>query len=1425
MADSSSSEPISIGVTVVYGQLVKDVQLALPRGTSVDQIHSAITRSVGAVEYSDVIIDRTGQALLDGPTSGLLHGDRVHVLDGGLSDGRPLAGRLLPVGSDGPTISFRHGNGYVFGREVAGPQAIRLRDESVSGNHAELDAATSPPTLRDRSSNGTLIGRQRVVNDSCELTSGDIVQFGYADPFIYLGIPNARQGHLEEHDGRILFNRRPRPKPPDRSSTVDLPAPPEQQRVRKIPTGTMVVPVIMGVVIFLVMQNPLFLLFTAITPAMAIWNRWEDRSRGSKAFEDGATEYREALRNGESELRDARVATTNWWQTRHPSQSALLGRAWQWAPDLWERRVRDDDFLAVTVGRGSRPALVRPTLASGGDSVLRSLADPLLATYAFDPDVPVEIPLAEKRIVGIVGSRRDMVATSIVTQLAVHHSPRDVELVLFCQARPDSWKWASWLPHIPSHGGVPQVGASGASVRALFSALVERAEAGEDAAGAWSGRGTRPPWTVAVFDPPFELRTADVSRLLESAKEWPFVALWLGSDRDQLPSEITLVVDTDTSEIIDMATGEVTRVTSFEGLGLSTAAAIAGALAPLVDGADSADVIELPESVTLLDVLGAQAADPAAVAEVWTKAEGLSTPIGIGSEGIITIDLTAHGDGSHGLVAGTTGAGKSEFLRSYVAGLASRYSPDYLTFLFVDYKGGAAFRECTRLPHCVGVLTNLDEGLADRARRSLKAELEHRQRTLERYNSEDLRELRSSHPEVVMPTLLIVFDEFAQLAKDIPEFVDGLVDIAQVGRSLGVQAILATQTPGGVVNDKIQNNMRLRVAFRLEQTAESTAVIGSQDAANLPSDRPGRAYVRKAGNAYVLVQTAYSGAITAPDTLAQVTARTMIAPSGAPFASAPASEGATDLRRVVDAARSAASLANIDTPRRPWIDELPAVVPLDALGQSETGTPIGIVDLPDRQAQLVHSLDLARLGSVAVYGAPGAGKATFLRTLALTYAMSADPKQREIIAIEGRPRALAPLAPLPHLRARVRTDDHAAIRQLLEYLSLALGNQSRTRDGDHILVLIDALPELLNVLESLDGGAYHRTLIRLLSEGPAEGMVFAIATDQPQRIPMAIANTIGRRIVLKQASIEAYQLAGVNHRLVPTDMPPGRAILGSDGTEIQLAIAVDDEDNTDEAAQTAYIKKIGNEMRGRGWVDLPRLETLPSLITSAMRPDVNLRDGEIVLGLDDLHCAPATIDFARTSTLLIGGPARSGRTTTLEWVRDEFRRTARTRALTISTSGRTDSSWDHEYAEPGDAAAVLARWTGDGFNGWTVVALDDVDDYLEIPMMNPEQRQMLQDFGATLDRLLRQARGERIAVLVAGTLNGLNRAQGWPQTVRRARQALLLEPQSLDTATADPLTGVRLLRRSGYEPRPGLGVLDAGPKPRLIQVFATEHAH
>lgn len=246
-----------------------------------------------------------------------------------------------------------------------------------------------------------------------------------------------------------------------------------------------------------------------------------------------------------------------------------------------------------------------------------------------------------------------------------------------------------------------------------------------------------------------------------------------------------------------------------------------------------------------------------ALAHLWARSPRSTVfPIGVNGAGPLVLDLVR--DGPHALVGGTTGSGKSELLLSLVASLAAVNRPDELAFLLVDYKGGAAFAECADLPHVVGVVTDLDAALTERAMTSLDAELKRRERLLGEHGCRDLTayHARKRPGDPALRRLVLVVDEYRALAEELPSFVAGLVRVASLGRSLGIHLVVATQRPAGVVTADMRANLGLRIALRVRDVVDSLDVLEAPDAARIHECTPGRAFLRSAATELAQFQCA-----------------------------------------------------------------------------------------------------------------------------------------------------------------------------------------------------------------------------------------------------------------------------------------------------------------------------------------------------------------------------------------------------------------------------------------------------------------------------------------------------------------------------------------------------------------------------------------
>jgi S-DNA-T family DNA segregation ATPase FtsK/SpoIIIE len=819
-------------------------------------------------------------------------------------------------------------------------------------------------------------------------------------------------------------------------------------------------------------------------------------------------------------------------------------------------------------------------------------------------------------------------------------------------------------------------------------------------------------------------------------------------------------------------TGTLTRagqpdrsVTSVDRLAPAIASRFARDLAALAP-TDSATT--LPRAVRLLDLPSAGLRlDPGdRIAGAWSTARNrLDVVLGRTADRTVELDLCRAGP--HALVAGTTGSGKSELLQTLIASLALNHPPERCSFLLVDYKGGAAFAEAADLPHTVGVVTDLDGQKTARALRSLAAELTRREAILAAHQVADLADLPD---DVDLARLVIVVDEFATLAEELPAFVPGLVSIAQRGRSLGIHLVLATQRPAGVVSPEIRANCSLRICLRTTDEADSRDVLGVPAAAQLPIDIPGRAFVRTGGGTPIAVQIARVAGGAAADDDGPEAARWVwplpaIRPSQAP-------DPDRDLLRITKTINGQARAIGTRLPHRPWRPALPER--LAAAELPELPTPgatrlaLGLLDLPDRQAQEVLELDLTDGGTWLVVGGARSGRSTLLRSVLHAAVRSLGPDDLHVHVIESGGGTLATDAiAFPHTGTAISGEDpHRSVR-LVDRLAEEVVRRRAAREHTrrpHLLLLIDGVDELTGVLESADPGQGAATLTRLLRDGGAAGLTCIVTADRA--VPGGrLAGLARTRLVLPLPDRADYSVAGIPPRAVPERRPPGRALVGEEALECQLALP--------------QPLEAGTAWPAAGGVPPLRIPDLPAdpVLSLPRDPGAGLR---LPVGPGGDEGSVLVVDLARTGGLLVAGPPGSGRSTTLQACEAH-----------LSAAGVPLL----RLRRASDEAEVRAWVSGLGGRPGVVLA-DDVGTPTDWP---------------ALASLPTTAGVALIAAAHAAQLSA--HYQGPVAALRRARVGLLLRPGPGD---AD-LLGVRL-PRTPVPARPGSGWLVSGGTAERVQV-------
>jgi len=1316
---------------------------------------------------------------------------------------------------------------------------IRLADALVSKRHAKINVSDMVEIIDDNSANGIQVGdeyvQRAVVRSSDEIRIGDTTMT--VTLLTASGAANAVTGHA------IEFNRSPRLDPKYEGVELIAPEPPQRPQPQRFPLITMVAPLLMGVVMYSITKNALSIVFIALSPIMMVGSFFENRWATRRSLVQGAADFRASLRDLAVQLQYACDLERIQRRREHPSVSDVVEGVNALSPLTWTRRPEHESFGQVRLGLGTQPSRNTVQLTTTNNTtpdLWRELQD-VAGQFSTVDRVPVVADLRDCGNIGIAGPAAVSrpLAAGVVAQFVGLHSPAELVIAAVCTASSaERWEWLKWLPHAGGEHSplaVEHLISSSSGAISLIAAVEDliavRVE--EDT----SSEQRSLPMVVVIVDDEAATERARLVRIAERGPAVDVHLLWVAASLPRLPAACRAYLEVDSrtgSGSVGFVRGgiEVGEV-ELEQLDEGSTAQLARHLAPVVDaGAILEDQSDLPRTVSFLALSGNELAENSAdVVELWRGTNSLPPEQGaprlkrdntlralVGQAASDRFYLDLRTNGPHALVGGTTGAGKSEFLQSWILGMATAHSPARVNFLFIDYKGGAAFADCVDLPHCVGLVTDLSPHLVRRALRSLNAELRRREHILNRKRAKDLLELERRRDPEAPPSLVIVVDEFAALVQEVPEFVDGVVNVAQRGRSLGLHLILATQRPAGVIRDNLRANTNLRVALRMADENDSDDVIGTKQAATFDPSIPGRGVAKTGPGRLVTFQAAYVGGHTTNVAAPPVIDVNEFAFSLGGFWPAPANSsteaeapvGPNDIRRVVNTVVGASQACLLAEPLKPWLPDLATTYRLEQLPTRRTDDELvfGVIDRPDEQAQPVVSFVSDRDSNMAIFGTGGSGKSTALRTIAVAAGFStARGGPCQVYALDYGARQLAMLEPLPHVGAVIYSDDLERTQRLLRMLRATVEERSerysavkantigeyRERSGNaaepRLLLLIDNFGAFRQACDSVPQSGMFEMVERLAAEGRGVGVHLIATADRSAAFSAGMNSLIQAKLALRLASEMDYAVLGVPADVFSETSPPGRGY--TDGSEVQIAV-LGGEANS--ARQAAEIVKLAKAMERAGVPAAPPIRRLPEFVEHSSLPSEVGEQPTLGIWDETLEA----IGFDPSGVFVVAGPPQSGRTTAVA-------------SLVTSVLRRS----------PGSPIALFAarRSTLLGLTSWTFMATDTDsitelarDLAVKIAMDDPTTRGLtivIESVGAlaggladdAVQSLIGAARGEGLLVIAEGETTSLS---GWglAQMIRADKYGVALQPDQMD---GDTIFGTSLprVRRTDFPPGRG----------------------
>lgn len=927
-----------------------------------------------------------------------------------------------------------------------------------------------------------------------------------------------------------------------------------------------------GVVSVISGRNPLMMLgmgsMSVITAAFTV-SQYISEKKERKIEDKKRKEYYEQyLIKTAAEISDKYDEETEVLNFRNPSPEKLSKMIETYNSRIYERMASDKDFLVVTLGIGNQAS----HLAVNSDINDRDMDEKslrvkrLVERFSVQHQVPITLNLTTQTL-GLVGTYPVLktAVANLLLQVAFFHSYRDVNFLSLVPEKSYGKDWAGWrlLPHFKIQelnmcGFVHNAQTRDLLLDSFYQILNKRKQVLKDAGK--EKPQFMPHYIFTIFDDSYLLGHGINEFLAEDMSELGVTVIWCKEDRKLLAETVTALV-----EYKNQSAGEIINdnkiyvAKSFDPYG--EVPSLEKSLRKLTN-LEHVEVEKnaIPESLSLLDQYEVKRVEDLDIKGRWASAEpnkSIKSLIGWrGKSEYMYWDLHERVHGPHALVGGTTGSGKSEFLTTYLIGLAINYSPEDIGMLIIDWKGGGIANTLDKLPHFMGSITNLDGAGTARALASIKAEMDKRMKEFAKFGVNNINGYMSlyksrlnpkpdtKYPEKPIPHLILVSDEFAELKSNVPEFLDELTSVARIGRSLGVHLILATQKPSGVVNDQIEANSRSKIALKMASEQDSNELLKTHDAAHIT--QPGRGYLKVGENeVYELFQSGYSGVPYDPDASAVETVDERIYqinsigqkelvydPGEEVVQGHDTSDLPTQLEAVISEVNKVFKASHLTLPAKPWLPNLGSQLPTPEVTQAaalNTKIPLGLLDIPSRQVQENYIFDIVDASHTAIYSSPGYGKSTVLQTIVMNLARQNTPEQIQFNLIDFGNNGLLPLKELPHVADIVMLEEVEKLQKMMERLSSVLAYRKSLFKKVGVASLSqyesktkEKLPIIITILDSYDGlgqqdrrkEAIDNVLIQLLRDGAALGLYLIMSVGRVGALRMNMRSNIKTKMVL-----------------------------------------------------------------------------------------------------------------------------------------------------------------------------------------------------------------------------------------------------------------------------------------------------------------------
>ena len=957
---------------------------------------------------------------------------------------------------------------------------------------------------------------------------------------------------------------------------------------------------------------------------------------------------------------------------------------------LWERKIDDYDFLTVRLGIGDVDTEIdiqypEEKFMMEDDNLINILHD-IADSSKVIHSAPITVSLTEKNVSALIVKKNENIDNflrNLIIQLITFQSYEDLKLVfLLDQEGAETLNYAKMLPHVWSRNKQIRFFTHDEEEMKDISKYLEVELQNRLQYKDKEYKSFRPYYLIITNDYKRIENLKFITEVLKQKQNMGFSILCITNDLLQLPNECKTFIELDMVAKKGMIfENEISstnqRQITFDNSVKIFFEKICEKISNIPIRYTETGSYLLPNNYSFLEMYDVGRIEQLNVLERWHKNDStlsLKAPIGVDTTGShIYLDIHEKFHGPHGLIAGSTGSGKSEFIITYILSLAINYQPEDVTFILIDYKGGglagAFVKGNIKLPHLVGTITNIDTNGLQRSLASIQSELRRRQvmfneaRNMTDGGTIDIYKYQKLYHDGVVnkpiPHLLIICDEFAELKQQQPDFMDELMSVSRIGRSLGVHLILATQKPAGIVNDQIRSNSKFAACLKVQEKEDSMDVIKRPDAATLKT--AGQFYLQVGNDEYfVLGQSGWAGASYYPSDVIEKKVDNSIQLI---------SDIGTPVKQVDDAVQKVLidkgeQLTNIvrylDTLGKQqgikmqplWLDNIPETIFVKDIRkkyqvkvkENIINPVVGEYDDPYNQRQGVVELNLSTSGNTVIYGNADSGKETLLSTMVYDLITTYTSEEMQLYLLDFGTEALKIYRNSPQVGDVVFINDKEKIDRFFDMLQEIMKNRKEELleyNGDYNLYLKTSgkkMPMIIVLINNWDVFSetydmeYEDTFQAIQRDSTKCGILFVVTTSAYNSMRYRLTQNFKNKIALQlNDETDYYSIFDSAGKKRPSHIF-GRGLLELDDGQVyefQTAKICEAEEYTQRIRETVETLQKGQQMKAKPIPTLPDIVTFENV--KAYLKDIS----QVPMGIIQKNLKIASYDFKRNFATLI----------------------------------------------------------------------------------------------------------------------------------------------------------------------------------------------